>query len=240
MAENSKIMPAALIEKFRQAIENNWGYIWGTAGEMWTAAKQKELERTTDPDREQGRKYGAKWIGHMVADCSGLFSWAFKQLGGYMYHGSNTMYLQYCTNKGKLKKGAREDGQTLKPGTAVFVYNGTNYSHVGLFIGGDTVIEAAGTVQGVIKNKVTATKWTHWGELKGVDYSGEEPKPEPGYAVVTGKKVALREDPSTRATIIMRINTGETVKLEPEPDEWDYVSYKGKKGWMMKEFLKEG
>ena len=38
----------------------------------------------------------------------------------------------------------------------------------------------------------------------------------------------------------MRIDTGETVKLEPEPDEWDYVSYKGKKGWMMKKFLKEG
>ena len=67
----------ALIAKFEQALKEKWGYIWGTAGESWTAAKQKELERTTDPDRAQGRQYGSKWIGHMVADCSGLFTWAF-------------------------------------------------------------------------------------------------------------------------------------------------------------------
>ena len=36
-----------LIEKFRYALNNKWGYIWGTAGEKWTATKQKELEKTT-------------------------------------------------------------------------------------------------------------------------------------------------------------------------------------------------
>ena len=244
MANDKVITTQALIELFQQALADEWGYIWGTAGEKWTAAKQAELERTTDPDRELSRKYGAKWIGHYVADCSGLFSWAFKQLGGYMYHGSDTMYRKYCTYHGELKKGKRADGATLKPGTAVFVWNGKKYSHVGLFVGNGLVIEAMGTINGVTTSKVTATKWTHWGELKGVDYSGTQPEPEPGpepgYAIVTGKRVALREEPSKRATIIMRIDTGETVKLEPEPDEWDYVSYKGRKGWMMKEFLKEG
>ena len=239
VANEKVISSQALIEKFRQAIDNNWGYIWGTAGEMWTAAKQKELEKTPDANRANSRKYGSKWIGHMVADCSGLFSWAFKQLGGYMYHGSDTMYRKYCTEKGELKKGRRTDGATLKPGTAVFTWNGDTYSHVGLYVGGDTVIEAAGANQGVIKSKLTATKWTNWGELKGVDYSGEEPKPEPGYAIVTATRVALREDPSLRATIITRVDKGEKVKLEPEPDEWDYVEYKGNKGWMMKEFLQE-
>ncbi|MBR3428918.1 MAG: peptidoglycan-binding protein [Clostridia bacterium] len=28
-----------------------------------------------------------------------------------------------------------------------------------------------GTINGVTTSKVTATKWTHWGELQGVDYS---------------------------------------------------------------------
>ena len=41
-----------LIGKFQQALSEKWGYIWGTAGVMWTAAKQKELEKTTDSDRE--------------------------------------------------------------------------------------------------------------------------------------------------------------------------------------------
>ncbi len=166
------ISTQALIAKFEQALNEKWGYIWGTAGESWTAAKQVELRKTTDADRAQGREYGSKWIGHKVADCSGLFSWAFRQLGGYMYHGSDTMYRKYCTQKGELKKGKRMDGGALKPGTAVFVWNGKKYSHVGLFIGNGIVIEAMGTINGVTTTKVSASKWTHWGELTGVDYSG--------------------------------------------------------------------
>ena len=164
------ISTQALIDKFRQALEEHWGYIWGTAGEAWTAAKQKELEKTTDSSRAQGRKYGSKWIGHTVADCSGLFSWAFKKLGGYMYHGSDTIYRKYCANKGELSKGKRKDQGTLKPGTAVFVWNGSNYSHVGLYVGDGIVIEAMGTIKGVTTSKVTAGKWTHWGEMAGIDY----------------------------------------------------------------------
>jgi len=235
------IQASDLVEKFRYAFNNKWGYIWGTAGEKWTQARQAALEKTTDADRAQGRKYGSKWIGHTVADCSGLFHWAFEKLGGYMYHGSDTMYRKYCSNKGELKKGKRADGKELKSGTAVFVWNGTKYSHVGMFVGGGKVIEAASTQQGVITSAVTASKWTHWGELTGVAYSSTpEPKPEKGYAIVTGKRVALRQDPSKRATIITRIDTGQKVKLEDAPKEWDYVSYNGKKGWMMREFLQEG
>ena len=94
---NNIISTDALISKCRQALSEGWGYIWGTAGEKWIAAKQKELEKTTDADRAQGRQYGSKWIGKTVADCSGLFSWAFRQLGGYVYHGSDTMYRKYRT-----------------------------------------------------------------------------------------------------------------------------------------------
>lgn len=181
MSNDKVISPQALIDKFKQALADKWGYIWGTAGMLWTAARQEALEKTTDADRAQGRKYGSKWIGHKVADCSGLFSWAFKQLGGYMYHGSNTMWDLYCTAKGELKNGARTDGQGLKPGTAVFTYNKTTKKrgHVGLYIGDGYVIEAKGTQAGVIKSKVTESKWVEWGELKGVDYSGTTPEPAP-------------------------------------------------------------
>lgn len=236
MANEVVITTQALMDKFQYALNENYGYIYGAAGELWTATKQASATR------EQTVKYGKQWICHYVADCSGLFTWAFKQLGGYMYHGSNTMYLQYCTAKGKLKNGKREDGQELKPGTAVFVWKEKDqkYGHVGLYMGNGIVIEAASTQKGVITSKVTDTKWSNWGELKGVDY-GVSPTPVPeGYAVVTGKRVALRTAPTTQASIIMRIDTGNTVKIEtPPPSEWEYVSYKGKTGYMMKEFLKE-
>jgi uncharacterized protein YgiM (DUF1202 family) len=62
-----------------------------------------------------------------------------------------------------------------------------------------------------------------------------------GYAEVTAVKVALRTAPTTQASVILRVNTGEKVKIEtPPPSEWEYVSYKGKTGYMMKAFLKEG
>ena len=197
------ISTQALIDLFRQALQEKWGYIWGTAGEKWTEAKQRELEKTTDSDRAQGRKYGSKWIGHTVADCSGLFSWAFRKLGGMMYHGSDTMYRKWCTDKGELKKGKRTDGRMLKPGTAVFVWNGSRYSHVGLYVGDNTVIEAMGTINGVTTTKVSAGKWTHWGELTGVDYaSNSEIKDQPS---------ELTEDVKTWPTL-RRGSKGNAVK----------------------------
>jgi len=243
------ISTQALIEKFRQALSENWGYIWGMAGEKWTEAKQKALEKTTDADRAQGRLYGSKWIGHMVADCSGLFSWAFKQLGGYMYHGSDTMYRKYCNNKGELKKGKRTDGGTLKPGTAVFVWNGTKYSHVGLYVGDGTVIEAMGTMNGVCTSKVTAGKWTNWGELAGIDYANtgnsELKKTAEEVKSVTvkvtspnGAPVNLRIKPDKGAALVDRIPVGTEAELLGGQGAWSRIRVRGKTGWMMTEFLK--
>ena len=237
MANDKLISTQALIEKFQYALNDGWGYIWGTAGVKWTKEKQAALEKTTDADRAMGRKYGSKWIGHMVADCSGLFSWAFNQLGGYMYHGSDTMYRKYTTYNGELKKGKRTDGHDLKPGTAVFTYNKTKkkYGHVGLYIGNGLVIEAEGTLKGVITSKVDG-KWTNWGELKGVDY-GSEPIPVPaGKAVVTGKNVAMRQGPSTSTPVIIRIATGIIVDIATVKG-WTYVRYGSKYGFMMNEYI---
>lgn len=170
------IKASDLIAKFQYALEQHWGYIWGTAGILWTEARQRALEATTDEDRASGRQYGAKWIGHIVADCSGLFHKFFEELGGYMYHGSNTMWDRYCTSQGKLSNGQRTDGEQLLPGAAVFCYNSQKQrrSHVGLYVGDGHVIEASGTINGVIMTKISNRKWVEWGHLKGVLYDQEE------------------------------------------------------------------
>ena len=260
----AEIAAADLINKFQYALNNNWGYIWGTYGEQWTQAKQNNLVNyfvknygsnwknsasAKNHDKFYSAYYGQKWIGHTVADCSGLFYWAFKQLGGYMYHGSNTMYKSYCTSKGKLSKGGRTDGQTLKPGTAVFTGNDSNHGHVGLFIGNDTVIEASGSNAGVITTKISNGKWTYWGELKGVKYGATATTPvtptkedsqvsgNKKTATVIGTRLALRQAPSTSATIITRVNTGEKVEVVDDT-EWIKVKYNGKTGYMMAKYLK--
>ena len=100
-----------LIAKFQYALDNNYGYILNTWHTQWTQEKQNSKVSymkgkygsnwKNDPDAKKDDSfyaalYGAQWIGHWVTDCSGLFYWAFKELGGYMYHGSNTMWKSYC------------------------------------------------------------------------------------------------------------------------------------------------
>ena len=167
-----------LIAKFQQALDDHWGYIWGTAGVMWTEARQKQLEKTTDKNRAMSRQYGSKWIGHYVADCSGLFCWAFKQFDLPMSHISSNIFISYCTqNKGRLTTALK---RTILPGSAVFTgETAGKHPHVGLYIGNNEVIEAKGTINGVVKSNLTDKKWTFYGELKEVIYDGAAPAPVP-------------------------------------------------------------
>lgn len=176
------ILASALISKFWQAITEKWGYIYGAKHEMWTAAKQAAYTArySDDPKRKQSCLYGEKWIGHWVTDCSGLFAWAFEQLGGKIAHGSNSIWNSYGTSKGKLSKGKRTDGKPLLPGTAVLTGDDNGHGHIGLYVGDGKVIEAMGTSSGVVTSLITNKKWTYWEELKGVKYDeGTEPTPTP-------------------------------------------------------------
>ena len=188
----------ALIEKFRYALDNHWGYIYATAGVTWTQAKQdqkvkymenkygsswKKNSEAKNDNYYNAALYGSKWIGHTVADCSGLFVWAFKQLGGSIYHGSNSIYDRYCTKKGKLTDSLKK---TLLPGTAVFTGDEKKHGHIGLYVGGGKCIEASGTQAGVCTSNLSAGKWTYYGELKDVSYSEEAKEQAPAPAPATG------------------------------------------------------
>lgn len=163
------IQAQKLIEHFQYMYDQGWGYIWGKSGQVWT---QKQQDAAT---REMTKKYGQRWVGKHVTDCSGAFVNAFKQEGASIYHGSNTIWKKYCSNKGKLVKGVREDGEPMKPGTAVFLYRSedNNRNHIGCYIGGDMVIEAKGTINGVVVSRLD--HWDEWGELSDVDYTNVEP-----------------------------------------------------------------
>ena len=178
------IKASDLIAKFRYALENKWGYIWGTSGQLWTQQRQN------DSSREMTVKYGSRWIGHYVADCSGLFRWAYRQLGTDCAHGSNSIYNRYCKDKGRLRDGKKYvTNEALKPGTAVFTGVEGDHGHIGLYVGGGLVIEAKGTQYGVVTSKVTESKWTFWGELAAVNY-GEEGGEEPVKTIRKGDKGA--------------------------------------------------
>jgi hypothetical protein len=135
-------------------------------------------------------KWGAAQEG--LVDCSGAFAYAFRELGGYMYHGSNTMWRKYTTEKGQL-------GQIeLVPGMAVFRWRPSgqepaeyrndgqgDYYHVGLFIGNGEVIEAKSEQYGVVKSSVSG--WHSAAKLTGVDFSGDSPPTPPDQLPVLRK-----------------------------------------------------
>lgn len=81
-------------------LQEGWGYIWGTYGQLWTASSRITSKAPAN-SKAQAAKYGSKWIGKRVSDCSGLLYWASKQLGFSLPHGANTMYNSYCKSKGK-------------------------------------------------------------------------------------------------------------------------------------------
>lgn len=240
------ISPRDLIAKFNQAYQENYGYIWGTTHEMWTEAKQADYAQryAKDADRQTSVQYGSKWIGHYVTDCSGLFVWSYKQFGETIAHGSNSIWSKYLSNCGELNRGKRTDGNTLRPGSAVFTSSGDRHNHIGLYIGDDEVIEAEGTLNGVVKSKVTAKKWTHWGELKAVNYGASQTTEKQEVVIsleqarVKGGSLRMRMSPSSSGTVILSIPDGAVVQVNSKTNDfWWHVSYKGKSGYVMKSFL---
>ena len=155
------VKAADLIRLFWTAYNDNWGYIWGRYGQIWTAANQRAATRP------QTVQWGAQWIGHHVADCSGLGYWAFQQLGGYVFHGSNTIWNQYVTSRSSLVNGKRADGKPMFPGDPVFLVRNEGGKlkrhHIGYFVGNNTVIEAKGTRDGVVTSPLSRWHETdHW------------------------------------------------------------------------------
>jgi hypothetical protein len=110
-------------------------------------------------------KYGAKWIGKKVADCSGLFVWAYKLYSLSIYHGSNTIFNKYTSETGPVAGEVK-----IRIGTAVFQNSSGKRGHIGLYVGGGMCIEAKGTQHGVVESPLAV--WDEWGTLKDVDYTG--------------------------------------------------------------------
>lgn len=239
------------VDKIKIPLFDGWGYVYGTWGTLWTQKKQDAATR------EMTVKYASKWIGHMVTDCSGLIRWALYQFGEQIVHHARYQYTDACNRKGILKDGYREDGTRPLPGSAVFLKGSqAHIHHVGVYIGGDTVIEAKGTVYGVVTSRLN--HWDHWGELNMVDYTDadcleteEKPtivdSPEDATAGTIIKAVVdnpnkwlnVRANASESAPIRFQVEKGTIVDVldAGEPDWWQ-IRYGGQIGWAFAKYLK--
>lgn len=201
-------------------------------------------------------KYGSRWIGHMVTDCSGLLRWALYQLGETIAHQARYQYTDWCTNKGKLINGLREDGKPILPGTAVFLKGSqAHIHHVGVYVGNDICIEAKGTVYGVVTSHLN--HWDYWGELKMVDYIDasnlETGTPGSTEASIENAKAGtiirakvvnpnswlnVRTGPGLQYGTQFQVQRGTEVEVldAGEPDWWQ-IRYGGRIGWASAQYL---
>lgn len=228
-----------------------WPYIFGALGQECTPAYRRQAYNSHGADHPtikskcknfsgSGSCSGCQWFpgGKRVRafDCRGFTRWILKQVYDWTLQGAGATS-QWSTASNWSRKG---EIATMPTNVlcCLFVRKGSKMEHTGFGWGNETVECSAGVQHFTTRNK----KWTHW--AVPVCVSGDEPTPtptpEPGYAIVTGKNVALRKGPGTDCPVILRVPTGKQVKIEDLPSDWEYVSYNGKKGFMMKKFIKEG
>ena len=237
-----------------------WPYVFGGRGEYCTASNRRSRVNATVQTQpaesvEIQRKCqilngsatgctGCKWYpggSTLFYDCRGFTYWILLKAAGITISGAGAT-TQYNTNANWAEKGTIDKMPKDKV-CCVFRYDSKTgkYEHTLLYDGKGNYIHCSGEVKKVATSKYKAT---HYAIPKGL-YNADTPvtpvpAPAKGYAVVTGKQVALRRGPTTDAGVITRIATGKTVKVETPPEDWQYVSYEGKKGYMMRKYIKEG
>ena len=236
------VSAADFIKECYIPLNEGWGYIYGQWGAIWTAEKQAKATR------EMTVKYGSKWIGKHVTDCSGLLRWALDQLGEKIVHHARYQYTDYSKPKGKLVNGLREDGTPPLPGTAVFLQgNQDKIHHVGVYVGNGVCIEAKGTIYGVVTSELS--HWDHWGMLKMVDYTdaekleGQDFTPAPVDTVLKaeatnpGRYLNVRSGPGAQYSKQFTLTPGTIVDVLTQEPEWWQIKSGGRIGWAFAQYL---
>ena len=189
------------------AIECEGGYIFGQSGATWTAKKQANLEKkyNSDPqkdaDYKYSAKYGKKWIGHRVWDCSGLTRWAALQHGISYHHGSNSMFRYDSSYKGPLTAD-----MDLPVGTYVYTGTAASKPHIGTYTGDGLVTEASSASAGCIRSDLHDRKWKYWSLGKGIEYDfiPGTPDPAPGISSLTLRKGSKGEPVREMQTLLLK------------------------------------
>lgn len=111
-----------------------------------------------------------------------------------------------CKKKGKITSFS-----SLKEGTLVFKGNDSTKSHVGVYVGDNTIIEAKGHKWGVVSS-ACSDSFKYWAEYYAVDYEDQPaPEPVPGDRMIVTTQyteLMLRAYASTSAPILQRMKKG--------------------------------
>lgn len=158
-------------------------YYWfGTFGQM--ASKTLYTQKS----KQYPNKYTASDFEKQIAnpkqvfDCSGLikaYLWTKSiddtkpKYDAKTDYGATAFY-DNSTYKGKISVFPK------KPGMLVFKGTSKTKSHVGVYIGNDTVVEAKGHKYGVVETKFSTGDWDYWAQCNLItDDTDVKPEPQP-------------------------------------------------------------
>ncbi len=158
----------------QEAEKNRWGYVLGTFGHVLDSDLfAYKLKQYPDGVGKYASFITANWLGGRSADCVGLIK-------GYCWLNIETLEVGYQTNdmpdidEGAMFRYAREKGtiDTIPeiPGLGVW-FDG----HIGIYIGNGEVIEAKGTMYGVVRTQLARGSWTHWLKIPYITYITDHP-----------------------------------------------------------------
>ena len=118
-------------------------------------------------------------------------------------------------------------------------YNGdlTDFSHIGTVTSVDPLVITHMTSP-TAKKDTSIGNWKWFGKLPMVDYEGsEQPVKYATVMAASGSTVNLRKYESTGAPLVDRVPINSTVDVLEDGGEWCKVRWKGKTGYMMRQFL---
>lgn len=162
-----------------QAWENNWGYVWGTYGNVLTETLlDYKIEQYPDGVGDYEDFIRANWLDRRTTDCVGLIK-------GYGWLDADTLQIKYGTN-GMPDYGANAMHQAaVNVGTEGVDYGSMSTmpeipglalwknGHIGVYIGGGYAVEASSTKTGVVKTKVEGRGWSGWCKIPYIAYLEE-------------------------------------------------------------------
>jgi len=221
----------------KKALEEKWGYVWGTFGRVLTSDLLSQ--KVSQYPNGVGGYYDfikAHWLGKKSVDCVGLIKGYYWGAGNYVASTDVNADMMYrrASEKGTISNMPDIEGLCVhKDG------------HIGVYIGNGQVIEAHGTKYGVILTPLHGgTDWTHWLKCPYIDYVAES-KPNPtipnqsGYRTVTASVLNVRDGQGTNNKIIGQLKRGEKVRIGRDfSSGWSNIYFGNHGGFVASRYIK--
>jgi hypothetical protein len=166
-----------LVENAKHALTEKWGYVYGTYGHVLTP-KLLEEKRKQYPDNIE--KYYEfivnNYLNQCTVDCVGLiksYLWLNDDCE-IVYNSKTDLSADGMFEAAKEKENVWYPDEVDKVIPEILGLCVWKKGHIGIYIGKGEVIEARGTMYGVVKTKLNDRPWTHWLKCPFIEYIDPE------------------------------------------------------------------